>query len=55
MVREYAPGISGVVVAAAGADDPRVEQDIFEAVQALLQIEVHKIKVLKLKEGEGLY
>ena len=44
-----------VVVAAAGADDPRVEQDILEAVQALLQIEVHKIKVLKLKEGEGLY
>lgn len=55
VVREYAPGISGVVVAAAGADDPRVEQDILEAVQALLQIEVHKIKVLKLKEGEGLY
>ena len=43
------------MVAAAGADDPRVEQDILEAVQALLQIEVHKIKVLKLKEGEGLY
>lgn len=55
VVREYAPGISGVVVAATGADDPRVEQDILEAVQALLQIEVHKIKVLKLKEGEGLY
>ena len=55
VIREYAPEISGVVVAAEGAGSAEVEQDILEAVQALLQIEVHKIKVLKLKEVEGLY
>lgn len=47
--KEYAPEIDGVVVAAQGADQSVVVQNILEAVQALLQIEVHKIKVLKLK------
>lgn len=47
--KEYAPEIDGVIVAAQGADQSVVVQNVLEAVQALLQIEVHKIKVLKLK------
>ena len=49
VVKENAPEIQGVVIVAQGGDRPVVVQNIMEAVQALLQIEVHKIKVLKMK------
>ena len=49
MVKEYEPEIEGVIVAAQGADKPAVVQNILEAVQALLKVEVHKVKVLKMK------
>ncbi len=49
VIKEYEPEIDGVVVAAQGGDQPVVVQNILEAVQALLQVEVHKIKVLKMK------
>lgn len=49
VVKEYDPEIEGVIIAARGGDQPVVVQNILEAVQALLQIEVHKIKVLKMK------
>jgi len=49
VVKENSPEIEGVVIAAQGGDRPVVVQSITEAVQALLQIEAHKIKVLKMK------
>lgn len=49
VVKEYDPEIEGIIIAAQGGDQPIVVQNILEAVQALLQIEVHKIKVLKMK------
>lgn len=53
VVKEYAPKIEGVIIAAEGGDQPEVAAQITEGVQALLQIEVHKIEVLKLKGNGG--
>lgn len=41
--------VTGVLIAAEGADDYVVVQNIQEAVMALFQIEAHKIKVMKMK------
>lgn len=41
--------VTGVLIAAQGADDYVVVQNIQEAVMALFQIEAHKIKVMKMK------
>ena len=40
--------VAGVLLAAEGAEDLTVVQNIQEAVQALFQVEAHKIKVMKL-------
>lgn len=39
--------VTGVLVSAAGGDNPQVVQKIQEAVMALFQVEAHKIKVMK--------
>lgn len=39
--------IEGVVVIAQGADENRVKTEIYEIVQALFGVPLHKIKVLK--------
>lgn len=41
--------VTGVLIAATGADNLSVVQNIQEAVQALFQVEAHKIKVMKMK------
>ena len=41
--------ITGVLIAAQGADDPVTVQNIQQAVMALFQIEAHKIKIMKMK------
>lgn len=41
--------ISGVLIAAEGADQPVIVQNIQQAVMALFQIEAHKIKIMKMK------
>ena len=51
MSNESYPKISGVVVVAEGGEDPHVIQNIHEAVQALFQVEAHKIKVMKIVTG----
>lgn len=43
------PRVTGVLIAAKGAGHPVVVREIQEAVQALFQVEAHKIKVMKLK------
>lgn len=43
------PKVTGVLIAAQGAGQPMVVREIKEAVQALFQLEPHKIKITKLK------
>ncbi|MCD8077747.1 MAG: stage III sporulation protein AG [Lachnospiraceae bacterium] len=47
VVKEVMPTIEGVVVTAEGASSATVCREIMEAVQALFDVEAHKIKVLK--------
>ena len=41
--------VTGVLIAAQGADNSVVSRNIVEAVMALFQVEAHKIKVMKMK------
>ena len=41
--------VRGVLIAAEGASNPVVVQKIQQAVEALFQIDAHKIKIIKLK------
>lgn len=45
---EVYPKVTGVLVVAQGGDDPVIVQKIQEAVEALFQVEAHKIKVMKM-------
>lgn len=47
VTKELTPEVSGVIVIAEGGDDPVTAQNIIEAVQALFEIDTHKIKVMK--------
>lgn len=48
--KEMTPTIEGVVVIAEGGDDPVTIKNITEAVQALFNVDTHKIKVMKMNE-----
>ncbi|MBE5880870.1 MAG: hypothetical protein E7289_00960 [Lachnospiraceae bacterium] len=48
VVKEVVPVVRGVVVAAQGADNVQVKNDITQLVMALFGIEEHKIRVVKL-------
>lgn len=48
LTSEKYPKISGVVIVAQGGDNPQVIRNIQEAVEALFQVEAHKIKVMKM-------
>lgn len=50
--REKLPTVVGVVVVAEGGGNARVVSDISEAIQALLPVEVHRIKVVKMESRE---
>ena len=47
VTKELTPEVSGVIVIAEGGNDPVAVQNIIEAVQALFEIDTHKIKVMK--------
>lgn len=51
VTKELSPVIEGVVVIASGGDHAVVVQNITEAVQALFDIDTHKIKVMKLNQN----
>ena len=51
--KENRPEIEGVLVAAQGGGNAATAQNISEAIQALFDIEVHKIKVVKMNAQEG--
>lgn len=48
VVKELEPEIEGIIVIAKGGDDPVIIKNISDAVLALFQVEVHKIKVMKM-------
>ncbi len=41
--------VTGVLIAAQGADNSVVSRNIVEGVMALFQLDAHKIKVMKMK------
>lgn len=47
VIKEINPKVSGVLVLAQGAGSAAVKNEIYEAVEALFNLEVHKIKVLE--------
>lgn len=49
VVRINSPDIEGVVVVAQGAGNGKKDTEIIEAVQALFEVESHKIKVMKME------
>ncbi|MFI3207863.1 MAG: stage III sporulation protein AG [Eubacteriales bacterium] len=50
--QEIYPTIEGVVVAAEGGDSAIVIQNITEAIQALFDVDTHKIKIMKMKSSD---
>lgn len=51
VVKNMEPTVEGVVVVAEGGGNEEVRKNITEAIQALFNIEAHKIKVVKMKTG----
>lgn len=49
VTKELSPKVEGVMVVAEGGGRAEVVQSITEAVQALFDVDTHKIKVMKLK------
>lgn len=49
VVKKILPNIEGIVIVAQGGGNLTVSKNITEAVEALFGIEVHKIKVVKMK------
>lgn len=52
VVKTLLPKVEGVVVVAQGAGTGTVDKSITEIVQALFDIEAHKVKVVKMKKTE---
>ena len=52
VVRKNSAQVAGVSVVAEGGENPFVQKNISEAIQALFGIEEHKIKVVKMKQEE---
>lgn len=50
--KEMTPKIAGILVVAEGGENTQVKQDISDAVMALFQIDVNRIKVVKMKIQE---
>lgn len=48
VIKELEPKIGGVIVIAEGGGNPVAARNISEAIMALFEVEVHKIKVMKM-------
>lgn len=48
--KEVSPRIEGVMVIAQGGDDGVVIKNITEAIQALFDVDTHKIKIMKMNQ-----
>lgn len=53
--KENVPEVEGVLVVAQGGSNPVTVQHISEAIQALFDIEIHKIKIVKMNAQEGTH
>lgn len=53
--KELMPKVAGVLIVAQGGEDTLVKQNISEAVMALFQIDVNRIKVVKMSIQEEEY
>lgn len=51
VVREATPRVTGVVVIAQGAGNAKVKEQITRLLQALFDVEAHKVIVVKMKTG----
>lgn len=49
VLQEIKPKVEGVLIIAQGGGDAKVKSEIIKAIQALLNVESHKIEVLKMK------
>lgn len=49
ILKEYMPKAEGVIIAAQGADNENVKNQLIAGTMALLGIDEHKIEVLKMK------
>lgn len=49
VIKEIMPEIEGVVVVAEGAGNEKVNLDITKIIQALFNVEAHKISIIKMK------
>ena len=49
IIKKIEPQVNGVLVVAEGGDNPEVKKEIIETIQVLFGVELHKIKVMKLK------
>lgn len=52
IVEESLPEIQGVIIAADGGKSDKVKKELTEAVNALLGIEAHKIKIFERNNGQ---
>lgn len=50
LTKELRPQISGIIISAAGGGSPQIQAEISSAMEALLGLPAHKIKVLKRVE-----
>lgn len=51
--KEMTPELEGVVVIAEGGGNPETVKNITEAVQALFNVDTHKIKIMKMNEKKA--
>jgi stage III sporulation protein AG len=51
VVKTISPAVAGVVVIAQGADQPKVRQNIIEAIQVLFDVDMNKITIVKMKNN----
>ncbi len=49
VVMERSPGVEGVSVVAQGGNNALVQKNIIQVIQALFAIDIHKIKLVKMK------
>ncbi len=54
VVKTLLPRVEGVVVVAQGAGTGTINKSITDVVQALFDVEAHKVKVVKMEEGANI-
>ena len=52
VITETLPGIRGITVVCQGGDNNLIQKNITEVIQALFGIDVHRIKIVKMKQIE---